>query len=115
MNVSTLGAANLYGCSRRHLTLVMREAGVEPDVRMAANKHGGTHREYYWNPADVMRVRAERKVKTLEARLLFGTRSKAGLNRPTKRTSTLARATRNENFRQKLLKRIADRQTQRAQ
>jgi hypothetical protein len=113
MNVSTLGAANLYGCSRRHLTLVMREAGVEPEVRMASNKHGGTHREYYWDPSDVMRVRAERKVRQLEAKALFVLRSKAGLNRH--RSSTLARATRNENFRQKLLKRIAERQTQRAQ
>jgi hypothetical protein len=110
VNVSSRDAAAMYGCCTTSLMRAMRESGVAPEVRFIPNKHGGVHEAHYWNPAEVMRVRAERKVKALEARLLFATRAKSGMNKPTKRGATLARATRAETFRKQVLQRIANRQ-----
>jgi hypothetical protein len=110
MNVSSRDAAALYGCTVGHLLTAMKEAGVEPECRAVPNKHGGANRHYFWNPSDVMRVRAERRVRRLEAERRFANIRQPSDPKDKARRVTLMRQTAAENFRKKVLQRIADRQ-----
>ena len=106
--ISTREAARLWGCSIQSIHLLMRRYFVRPDVRWVPNKHGGFHREYFWRPADVLRVRAEHKLWLMERPRKLkppkkGTRRHA-------RATAMAKVTLQEGQRLKILQRVAERQ-----
>lgn len=98
---STRDAARMYGCTEDHLLYVMKLHGSAPKHRV---KTGGRTR-YYWSPDQVMRTRAEERLRRI-------TRDtpKPKPPRNYKRIRALAQVTMNERFRQKVLARIAARQ-----
>jgi hypothetical protein len=108
--VNTQTAARLYGCKSNSLTSAMRRAGVSPEVRMRPHPHGGGCRTYWWHPLDVLRVRAERKLRQVQAQLAFKHRKrpKDGTKRAN-RSRVLAIQGRAEFERRKILQRVAAR------
>lgn len=53
--VTTHEAARMWGCSTKSLRTWMQEAGISPIVGRSTQRQG---RSYYWDPAEVMAVRA---------------------------------------------------------
>ena len=105
--IPTREAAKLYGCSVQNIHLLMRRYFVRPDVRYVPNKHGGLHREYFWRPADVLRVRAEHKLWLME-RPRKPKPPKVGTRRHARATA-MAKVTLQEGQRLKILRRVAKR------
>ena len=106
--IPTREAARLWGCSIQSIHLLMRRYFVRPDVRWVPNKHGGFHREYFWRPADVLRVRAEHKLWLVE-RHRRPAAPKKGTRRHA-RSTAMAKVTRQETQRLKILQRVAKRE-----
>ena len=106
--VTTREAAKLYGCVTETVVRAMRGAGIKPEVTRVALKHGGSCRAYLWNPAEVLRVRAERKLREAERKLAFAAYVWGNTN-TAKGSRALARTTRLETERRKILQRVADR------
>lgn len=106
--IPTREAARLWGCSIQSIHLLMRRYFVCPDVRWVPNKHGGVHREYYWRPDTVLRVRAEHKLWLVE-RHRRPTAPKKGTRRHA-RSTAMAKVTRQETQRLKILQRVAKRE-----
>ena len=104
-NVTTRDAARIYGCSTDHLIRAMKLEGVKPTVI-----HGGgsrrTPRRYEWNVSDVIRVRTIRTNRLDAAQKRFA--KKPPKNYP--RAVALARVTRQERERMKILQRVAARE-----
>ena len=96
----------MFGCHDATLIRLMREAGHLPVVEPMAMKHGGAHFRYYWNPAEVLRVRAANKVKRKEVARAVAAREKT--KRGTPQWKAMARHRRAEQERRKILRRIAD-------
>lgn len=122
--ISTREAARLWGCSVQNIHLLMRRYFVRPDVRWVPNggihllavrnpvrrevRQGGVHREYYWRPDTVLRVRAEHKLWLVE-RHRRPTAPKKGTRRHA-RSTAMAKVTRQETQRLKILQRVAKRE-----
>lgn len=107
--IDTRHAAALYGCTSRHLVHAMAEEGVEPEVRKMPMKHGGASTHYFWHPAEVLMVRAERKLRVAEARtrFLLMVQDRKGVASTGSRLK--AKATLQETNRLKILQRVAKR------
>ena len=106
--ISTREGTQLWGCCKDTLLAAMRRYHIRPEVRLVPNKHGGLHREYFWRPADVLRVRAEHKLWLVERPRKLkppkkGTRRHA-------RATAMAKVTLQEGQRLKILQRVAERQ-----
>ena len=106
--ISTREGTQLWGCCKDTLLAAMRRYHIRPEVRFVPNKHGGVHREYYWRPSDVLRVRAEHKLWLMERPRKLkppkkGTRRHA-------RATAMAKVTLQEGQRLKILQRVAERQ-----
>ena len=108
--LSSMDAAKLYGCTHNHLTDVMRASGVVPVVRYRPHPHGGSCRLFYWHPSDVLRARAERRVRQLENYEAFRKRKPRKVGKKRREAEqTLRRASMAERTRRKILQRIAQR------
>lgn len=53
--VTTREAARMWGCSPKSIREWMQEAGISPIMGRSTQRQG---RSYYWDPAEVMAVRA---------------------------------------------------------
>ena len=98
--VDCYGAASIYGCQPGSLTTLMRARGIEPRLVTPATR-GGV--KFWWHPADVMAARTmARRRKTATGR--------TNIRRAhTRGAQLMARETRLEAFRQRVLARIAAR------
>jgi hypothetical protein len=104
--VSTRDGARLYGISASGFLRAMKAGDARPEVRRIPDRNGRSAPSYWWNPSDILRVRAERKLAQLEAKQKLALMAKAGINRsPASRA--LAKQTCAENQRRKILKRVA--------
>lgn len=102
--VTTRQAAKLYGCSTKNISRVMPMEGVTPEVTPKANGRGKMH---WWNPADVLRVRDVRGERMRREQKRFGMAAKHPATRQA--MMQLARQCRVEQYRQKVLARVAAR------
>lgn len=106
--VTTRKAAQLYGCSPDALLRAMKQEGIDPLVTTHEARTGG--RLYWWDPMQVLKTRAVRAERQVEAKRLLSTRAKAGTLVRDRRGATLkGRQTRLESYRKTLLARIAAR------
>jgi hypothetical protein len=106
--VNTRDGARLHGISERAFLKAMLENGVRPEIRRIPDKYNRSAPSYWWEPPDILRVRAERKLALLEAKQQFTRMAKARQNLP-EASRLLARKTRQETERRKILQRIAQR------
>lgn len=105
--VTTRKAALLYGKSEHAVLKALRGEGVEPVV---SEKHTGG-KYYWWNPVDVLKVRAIKAERLADAQRRFALMAKAGHHHKDRRGARLkARETRLETERQKILARLKERQ-----
>lgn len=103
--VTTRKAALLYGCSPHALLNAMKQEGIAP---LVTTRRGG--RLFWWDPMQVLKTRALRAERQVEAKRLLTIRAKAGTLVRDRRGATLkGRQTRLESYRKTLLARIAAR------
>ena len=104
--VSTRKAAQMYGKAENTVLKALQDEGIAPRV---TEKHTGG-KYYWWNPVDVLRVRAVKAERLAESRRRFALMVKSGANIKDRRGAQLkARETRLETERQKILARIKER------
>lgn len=102
--VDSAEAAALYGCSRGALCALMRRLGYTPADTSDATRYGV---KYWWHPREVLAARARAKQ---------GKRIQAAENirrAHTTPSQLMARHSRLENYRQRVLARIAAREATR--
>lgn len=105
--VSTRKAAQIYGKAENTVLKALRSEGVEPVV---TEKHTGG-KYYWWDPMTVLKVRAVKAERMADVQRRFALMAKAGTHIKDRRGAQLkARETRLENYRQKVLARIKERE-----
>lgn len=104
--VSTRKAAQIYGKAENTVLKALQGEGIAPRV---TEKHTGG-KYYWWNPVDVLRVRAVKAERLAESRRRFALMAKSGNRYKDPVAARLkARQTMLENQRRKILARIAER------
>lgn len=109
--LTTEEAARVYGCHRTHwLRIAKRYAAVPREETFEGARDGvwGRGRRYHWQAESVLRIRAEHALTKM--RVVRESKQRLVRLRHNRGAQLKARETRLENYRQKVLARIKERE-----